>query len=314
MAHADELPSWATLQCVKQHGNALFKQGDFVGSVAIYTEALAIAEADRWAGSPSATALAHSSAALQPVNGASSGNDATLRDTAPLGNTGTGTNVSKEEEEDDEVTLPPPPLAARLVERCALLTNRAAAYMRLAPPQPQLALLDAERAIALQPRLVKAYFRKALALHALGEPLRAECAAAVALALDPSALRRDAAFGAHFGALLTHPRAFELLEAQNTRAPDSFDGHTPLDRALRAARPGTTLVLAPGCHEVSLGELRVPLRIVGLGAGTPEQRAIVRHRSRLMVRARVVFVLLLAVLNFFLLSTRLHSGESASRH
>ena len=62
--------------------------------------------------------------------------------------------------------------------------------------------------------------------------------------------------------------------------------HLPNPRALaRAAKPGTTLVLAPGCHEVSLGEVRVPLRIVGIGAGgTPEQRATVRHRSRLMVR------------------------------
>ncbi len=58
----------------------------------------------------------------------------------------------------------------------------------------------------------------------------------------------------------------------------------PTARALRAAKPGTTLVLAPGCHEVSLGEVRVPLRIVGIGAGTHAQRAIVRHRSRLMVR------------------------------
>jgi hypothetical protein len=61
-------------------------------------------------------------------------------------------------------------------------------------------------------------------------------------------------------------------------------------RALRAAKPGTTLVLAPGCHEVSLGEVRVPLRIVGIGAGTPEQRVTVRHRSRLMVRRSLLFL------------------------
>ena len=132
MAHAlaGDLPSWATLQCVKQHGNALFKQGDFVGSIAIYTEALAIVEADQWAGGSSDRA----NAAPQPDNGGQGGGDDA--------ETGSGAASGAGDNDDNEPMLPPPPPPAeRLVERCALLTNRAAAHLRIA--QPELALLGA---------------------------------------------------------------------------------------------------------------------------------------------------------------------------
>jgi hypothetical protein len=134
-----------------------------------------------------------------------------------------------------------------------------------------------------------------LALHQLNEPLRAETAAAIALSLDPRGLRRDAVMIASFPALLLHACPYISCAAQLGAAPESFEGATELDKALKAALPGTTIVLAPGLHDVTLGEVRVPLRLVGLGAGIAEQRAVVRQRSRLMVYHSALYAQVLIV-------------------
>ena len=79
-------------------------------------------------------------------------------------------------------------------DACGLLSNRAAAWLKV-PGGAEAALLDADGAVARVPTWVKGYVRKALALAQLGEPVRAEAAAACALALDPK-LRRDELFRA----------------------------------------------------------------------------------------------------------------------
>ncbi len=73
-------------------------------------------------------------------------------------------------------------------ERCSVLSNRAAAYLKVG--SLLAALTDADHSVDLVPTWVKGYMRKALALAGLGEVVRSEVAASIALALDRK-LRRD---------------------------------------------------------------------------------------------------------------------------